>query len=335
MTTKVKSLYGFSPDLPPFVDKTPAEQVALLQSWGNTAVFGGYQNPDFVAAVHDAGMKIYAEFGCFVGAEWWEKFPASRPVIAGGQPLEEEAGWYAGVNPTTPEVRRAKLEALEELLTGRALDGVWLDFIRWPCHWESPTPYLPQTSFDPATLAHFSQDTGIELPPGDTPTVARAIFDQHGSAWTDWRCQQISAWVAEAKALLRRIRPEAILGLFSVPWRLADYEGAMLNIIGQDYRALGQYVDVFSPMVYHRMCGQPPGWIDQVAGEAQALSGKPVWPIVQSIDKPDPLPAEEYGQALDAALRSPSAEGVLVFNLKGALDPAKLAVTQARFGSNL
>ncbi len=28
---KTKALYGFSPDLPPFIGKTPVEQVALLR----------------------------------------------------------------------------------------------------------------------------------------------------------------------------------------------------------------------------------------------------------------------------------------------------------------
>jgi len=51
MTQKVKSLYGFSPELAPFAGKTPTEQAALLRSWGSTAVFGGYQNPEFVEAV--------------------------------------------------------------------------------------------------------------------------------------------------------------------------------------------------------------------------------------------------------------------------------------------
>ena len=81
-------------------------------------------------------------------------------------------------------------------------------------------------------------------------------------------------------------------------------------MIGQDYRALGQYVDVFSPMVYHRMCGYPPEWIAGVTDEVHALGGKPVWPIVQSVDDPEPLPADEYGAALDAALESPASEGV-------------------------
>lgn len=327
---KTKSLYGFSPELAPFAGKNPAEQVALLRSWGNTAVFGGYQDPAFVEAAHEAGIPVYAEFGCFAGERWWKAVPASRPVTEDGRPLAPDA-WYCGVNPSVPEVRQAQLGALEALLVNHALDGVWLDFIRWPCHWEVHDPYLPRTSFDPGTLARFGRDTGIDIPAQDPPTAAKELLGRYEAEWTGWRCRQITTWVAQARAIVDRVRPGALLGLFGVPWRLANRDGAILNVIGQDYCALALYVDVFSPMVYHKMCGYGPNWIAEVVEEVHALSGKPVWPIVQSVDQPTPLSAEEYGRALDVALKCPAAEGVLVFHMQGALDPTKLSVTQARF----
>jgi hypothetical protein len=327
---KTKSLYGFTPELAPFADQSPAEQVALLHSWGNTAVFGGYQDPAFLEAAHEAGMPVYAEFGCFAGERWWKAVPASRPVTEDGRPLAPDA-WYCGVNPSVPEVRQAQLEALEALLENHALDGVWLDFIRWPCHWEVHDPYLPRTSFDPGTLARFSRDTGIDIPVQDAPAAAGELLGRYEAEWTDWRCRQITAWVAQARAIVDRVRPGALLGLFGVPWRLADREGAILNVIGQDYSALAPYVDVFSPMVYHKMCGYGPDWIAEVAEEVHSLTGKPAWPIIQSVDQPAPLSAEEYGQALDVALKCPAAEGVLVFHMQGTLDLAKLSVTRARF----
>lgn len=327
---KTKALYGFSPDLPPFSGKTPQEQAALLQAWGNTAIFGGYQTSGFVDACHQVGLKVYAEFPCFMGEGWWQKEPASRPMTAEGQLLEPE-GWYYGVNPAIPSVRQAQWEAFEKLLWEYELDGVWLDFIRWPCRWEGANPRRPLTSFDPITLALFSQETGLNLPLENTAAAASLILEQYEEAWVTWRCEQITTWVAEAKAIVERVRPGVILGLFGVPWRLEDYNGAILKIIGQDYQALGQYVDVFSPMVYHRLCHQPLAWIEAVTAEVSHLSGKPVWPIIQSIDEPDPLPAEEYAQALDLVLQSSRASGILVFNLKAALAENKLTVTQAKF----
>lgn len=329
---KIRSLYGFSPELPPFVDKTPAKQIALLRSWGNTALFGGYENPELVDAAHAAGMQVFAEFPCFVGQQWWAEIPASRPVTDQGHWLEAE-GWYYGLNPATPLVRRRRLEALEELLTKHALDGVWLDFVRWPCRWEGAQPHLPRTSFDPTMLTRFRNDTGIEIPTEDAVSAAQALLNRYEAEWTAWRCAQITTWVAEARVLLQRLRPTAILGLFGVPWRLSDHGGAILDVIGQDYRALAQYVDVFSPMVYHALCGQPVAWIGEVTAEIRSLTGKLVWPIIQSVDEPRPLPAGEYKQAMNAVLESPAAEGLLVFTLKGALDPAKLAATIAGFAN--
>ncbi len=327
---KTKALYGFAPDLAPLAGMSPVEQVAWLRSLGSNAIFGGYQDPAFVEAAHAADMPVYAEFGCFVGREWWERIPGSRPVTAEGVLLESEE-WYYGINPTVAAVRADRLAALERLLLDFAIDGVWLDFIRWPCHWEVPAPFLPRTSFDASTLALFRHDTGIAVPTDDPVAASRAVLDSYAAEWTAWRCAQITAWVAAAQVVVRRVRPQAVLGLFGVPWRQTEREGAILSVIGQDYRALGQYVDVFSPMVYHRMCGHTTEWIATVTEEVHTLSRKPVWPIIQAVDEPSPLPAEEYGRALDAALHSTASEGVLVFTLKAALEGAKLAVTREKW----
>lgn len=325
--------YGFSPDLFPGTDRTPTAQAAWLRSLGCTAIFGGYENPAFVAAAHAVGMAVYAEFGCFVGRTWWEQHPASRPLTAAGQPLEPE-GWYYGVNPAVPEVRAAQLAALERLLRDHPIDGVWLDFIRWPCHWEVGAPRLPYTSFDSLTLVRFSRAAGIAIPTADPVAAGRLLLGAHAPAWTAWRCAQITEWVAAARSVVRRVRPGARLGLFGVPWRLTDHDGAILTVVGQDYRVLGEHVDVISPMVYHRMCDQPVGWIAAVTAEVQRLSGKPVWPIIQAVDEPRPLPPTEYAAALDVALACPAADGVIVFTLAGALTGGRGAVTQEKLGAS-
>ena len=326
---KAKALYGFSPDLAPFVRLSPFEQVAWLQATGSNAIFGGYQDPAFVEAAHAAGMPVYAEFSCFVGREWWERIPGSRPLTAEGARLEAEK-WYYGVNPAVTAVRVDRLAALERLLLDYAPDGVWLDFIRWPCQWGVPAPVLPRTSFDSDTLLLFRHDTGIRVPTDDPQAAGRALLGRYEAEWTAWRCAQITTWVAAARAVVRRVRPQAVLGLFGVPWGLAERDGAITKVIGQDYRALGQYVDIFSPMVYHRMCGEAIDWIATITEEVHALSGKPVWPIIQAVDEPATLPGEEYGRALDAALHSTASEGVMVFTLEAATAGAKLAVTREK-----
>jgi hypothetical protein len=327
---KTKALYGFSSDLEPFAGRPAAAQVDTLRTWGCNAIFGGYGDPEFVQAAHRAGLRVYAEFGCFAGQRWWSEVPESRPLTAEGDPLEAEDGYY-GVNPAVPTVRERQLQVLEALLAAHAIDGLWLDFIRWPCHWEVRSPALHLTSFDAGTLARFAEETGIDLPLEEGRAATEQVLAHHAAAWRAWRCAQITSWVAQARAVVDRTRPGTLLGLFGVPWRLSDYEGAIVEVIGQDYRALGRYVDVFSPMVYHRMCGRPPAWVGAVTHEVRALSAKPVWPIVQAVDEPDHLPAAEYGRVLDTALYHPASDGVIVFHVPGMLNDSRLQVTRMRF----
>lgn len=323
--------YGFSPDLPPFAGRAPQKQVEILRSWGQTVIFGGYEQPAFVATARAAGLAVYAEFSVFQGEVWWRETPASRPITATGEPLQAE-GWYHGLNPSLPALFRRRLIDLERLLRDHDLDGVWLDFIRWPCHWEVRSPYLPLTSFDRQTVARFAADEGIDIADGEPAALATLILQRYATEWTAWRCQQITDWVAEARAIVDRVRPGAVLGLFGVPWRLEDLEGAILRIVGQDYAALREYIDVFSPMVYHHMCGQPIAWIATVVQHLAQLTGKPIWPIIQSVDAPTPLAPAEFEAALRAVHACPQADGVLVYKMDDLISGPKLSIARRALG---
>ena len=329
--SRVKALYGFSPQLGPFQGKSPAQMADLLRGWGADAIFGGYQDEGLVAAAHAAGLQVYAEFGCFVREQWWATRPESRPITAEGEPLPV-VEWYAGVTPSIPAVRQALLDQLAQLVREHDVDGVWLDFIRWPSRWESPEPRLYQTSFDPHSLRQFRQDTGLELPDMEAKSSAALILARHAEAWTAWKCQQITSWVQQAReAISAQARRSCLLGLFGVPWHRDDREGAVTRIMGQDFAALGEHIDVFSPMVYHRMCGQPVPWIADITGHVHGLSGKPVWPIIQTMSQPDALSDDEFRQAIDVAWAASGSSGVILYHLKGLLEEGKLAVAQQRF----
>ncbi len=328
---KITGLYGFSPKLPAFQGRASRDMVAILQQWGVQVVFGGYDDPAFLAAAHEAGLQVMAEFGCFVGERWWERYPQSRPLTAAGDPLPKQEG-YAGVNPTDPNVRREQLDALTALVSQAEIDGVWLDFIRWPSRWESPRPTLYQTSFDPDTLARFLADTGISLPADASGApAARWIASCHAAEWSAWRCAQITSFVAQAAQIVREhARRPCILGLFAVPWRRSDFDGALIGIMGQDLAALAAHVDVISPMVYHRMCGQPVPWIAEVTAEHHSLTGKPIWPIIQTMSEPDRLNAAELRAAMETARSAEGSKGVLLFTLKALLDEGKIGILDTR-----
>ena len=104
---------------------------------------------------------------------------------------------------------------------------------------------------------------------------------------------------------------------------------AIERIIAQDYASLAEHVDVFSPMVYHRMCGEPVPWIGEIVDYVSAKTRKPVWPVVQAHSEPKcewnpyELPAEEFEAALLTA-RGGASSGVAVFHLAYVLKENKL-----------
>ena len=329
--TPIKAIYGLSPQYPAFAGKQPERIAQTLADWGVTAVFGGYEDPLLVAALHERGIKVFAEVALFAGVRYWARYPHSRPITSTGEPMAPE-GWYCGVNPITPEIRQQNLERIRRVIERYNVDGVWLDFCRWPCRWERPKPKLIQTSFDPRTVEAFQRDQGISIPPAleTIPEQARWILEHHHEDWTAWKCQQVTAFVQQVRAIIDQAPRKVILGLFSVPWQLSDFDGAIRHIIGQDYKALAPHVDVISPMVYHKLCGRDIPWIAEICAWAAKETRRPVWPIIQAMDDPETLSPQELHEAVRTALTAPASHGVIIFNLK-ALSPEKVQVVKEVF----
>jgi len=324
-------LYGFNRENGWFRGKSEEEILSLLHSWNVNAVFGVHQDRKLAEVLRKGGIRIFAEFTVFAGEKYWDEFPGSRPVTAGGEFLAKR-DWYAGVNPADERIRSRKLQDFRELLETYDLDGVWLDFIRWPCHWEEIDPVLEKTSYDRVTLEKFRKEMGIEAGfPEDSIKAAQLIDNRYREEWREWRCGQITSWVTEARGIIDTCSPGTRLGLFGVPW-IRDFDDAIISVIGQDYRALGASVDVFSPMVYHLMCGRPVGWIGEVTEWIGRATGREVLPIIQTVDEPSVLTPAELAEAVRVSLDCPGSAGVILFNLQG-LDEGKLEAVREVFGA--
>jgi hypothetical protein len=326
-TITTKALYGFSKSHPLVKDKSDEEIVMWLKGMGINAVFCSYKDRSFIETLRKAGIKVYVEYSIFVGEILWEKYPSSRPVTAKGEKLKKYK-WYAGVNPTVEEIRQEKLNDIHSLLKETRVDGIWLDFIRWPCHWEVPVPEIQQTSFDELTIKKFADDTGLHtLLKSENSTVrANEILTKHLDSWTRWKCRQITSFADDVRKIVNLSNRKVLLGAFTVPWTENDYSGAIRTIIGQDYRALGMYLDVVSPMVYHGVCGKPVEWIGTVTTRVTGNVGCAVWPVIQLAD----IPAQELEKALKTALTSHGSTGVILFSMH-ALDDAKSKVVKKVF----
>lgn len=315
-TLPVRGVYGINSNRQPFQSMKAQEIPTWLADHGvNTVFVKTSESVELLAALREAGIRCYVSMTCFASRSLYEEHPEWRPITAAGEEMQPD-GWYHGLCPAQPDLRERRLAQFEELLENPHLDGVWLDFIRYPVRWEGAEPRIEQSCFAPHSLQAFAKHSGLSLPQDKTTAqTASWILNNHLPEWTAFKIEVIRSWVEQARQRQQEKRPEMTLGLFSVPWTAQQHDQARRRIVAQDYPALAPHVDVFSPMVYHRMIEQPVGHIADVTREALEQSGKQVWPIIQAMNMPDELPAAEFRQSVDVAAQA-SQTGVLIFTAR-------------------
>ncbi len=323
--------YGLSEELPAFAGQSRNLIARSLRDAGLDGVFLKDRSPNWCRALQAVGLKVYGSHSVFLDNEnLWEKIAGSRPITASAEPAPVQE-WYRPLLPTSQAVRELRLKQLADLVSEMPLDGVWLDFIRWPARWESGDPKLYQSSFDQTTLAQFQIETGVFLPASHAEATAASewILANAADEWATWRCAQIASFVDEARSVLKQLRPNALLGLFTVPWTGLPLDNlsvdqAHTRIVGQDPTLLGPRVDVLSPMVYHRLCGRGIDWPAQVSATLREQVGCEVWPVIEALAEDTAFTAGEFARVAQSACAAGTGR-LIVFNLAGMLaDPGKL-----------
>jgi len=109
------------------------------------------------------------------------------------------SSFYVSLNPCLPEVREYIVAVFEDLAKRYDIDGLHLDYIRFP----NEAPAIPRGSGldyprDARTLARYKEATGL------TP-------DENAEAWNQWRTDCVSQLVADIHAMLRQTKPGAVL----------------------------------------------------------------------------------------------------------------------------
>ena len=311
---RVRALYAFQPDSPPFSGLTPNQITIKLKDLGFDAVFGGSSSPAIRRALQIGGIKRFAEVPLFVGEKHWQRDPVCQPVARSGRKVKKQ-GWYAPVCPNTEWLRKEKLETILRLVKDQEIDGIWLDFIRYPVYWEEVPPFLVDTCFCPVCLAKFERKTGLQPVANSTQEKAEWILTQHAEQWYRFRADSILEYVRTICDEVHKVNANAIVGAFVLPWREDEHEQALYRIAGQDLKGFGSTVDVLSPMLYFHELGRPATWVSERITELSQRLGVPIFPIVQCFDLPKPIPPEDLRTALSQGQAAPS-KGIILFSQK-------------------
>jgi uncharacterized lipoprotein YddW (UPF0748 family) len=181
------------------------------------------------------GTKVYYQHG----KEW------------GGRSYDGSTGGY--LDPGNPEASAYTQEVFVEMAKRYPVDGIHLDFVRYPegGDW----------GYNPVSVARFNQArTRTGTPAPDDP------------AWSQWRRDQVTQFIRGLNKELKRVKPKLRLSAALIPWGSgpatdeAWQQTAAYSQVFQDWRSWLQegLLDLAVPMNYNsEWSPSAAGWYDQ------------------------------------------------------------------------
>ncbi|HSK09166.1 MAG TPA: family 10 glycosylhydrolase [Vicinamibacterales bacterium] len=288
---------------------------------------------EFIDACHARGIRVHAWLNYHQDDAYGEKtkraysiwhvrtMPAPPSSMNDGRicPLRAEEGYNAYF-----------LSIVQEILDRYDVDGIHLDYIRYPhtvyCFCPAHQARAAAEGIDVARVRALINKTYYPAP-GDGKTFfnAFAAGDPDAVKWVGLREAEINGVVemvkqtvdghnaatgadpAEAVQLSAALMPEGALS--GMVTDLARSDQFALCHYGQGYEAISGMASFITPMSYHKDYGQPAAWVGQVTSGAVAKAApQAVWAGIQVYD----VTSQAVADAL-AAARWNGASGFALF----------------------
>ena len=207
-----------------------------------------------VELAHERGMELHAWVWIFAAANQRHNALLNQPLDYPGPVLAAHPDWAifdkqgrlfapntrkAFFDPANPEVREYLMALLEEIATRYDVDGIQLDYIRYPFQ----DPRVNQTyGYGVAARQQFQERTGVD--PIEVYPRDRTLWQQ----WTEFRIRQVDSFVASVSARLLSQRPDLILSAAVFPLPPAERQ-QRLQQNWEEWAKQG-YIDLVVPMTY-------------------------------------------------------------------------------------
>lgn len=220
------------------------------------------------------------------------------------------------LDPANPEVRRYLLSLVSEIATDYDVDGIHLDYIRYP--FQSPTGKMTY-GYGIAAREQFKEQTGYDPMQLDP-------YHPLWAKWTEFRIEQVDSFVAEVSQNLKQLRPELTLStaVFPMPKpeRLAKIQQNWENWVSKEW------IDLLMPMTYaedsERLYSLTDPLLDEFdGGKALLLPG------IRLLNISDVAALDQM-----QLLRGMSTQGYALFAAEN-LDPRLAAIFNSTQGNNV
>ena len=176
-----------------------------------------------VELAHARNMELHAWVWVFAAGNQRHNTLVDKPWDYLGPVLERHPQWanldHQGnpipqgqtkpfFDPANPHLRRYLLRLFGEILTRYEVDGLQLDYIRYP--FQDPSAGRSY-GYGAAARRRFKAQTGVD--PATISPSDRALWEQ----WTEFRVAQVDSFVSAVSRLVRRRRPDAVLSAAVFP----------------------------------------------------------------------------------------------------------------------
>lgn len=228
---------------PIYPSQVAPEQNPLTRHWDPLA--------EAVDLAHRRGMELHAWVWTFAAGNQVHNALLNQSASYPGPVLAAHPDWANYDNrgslippgqtkpfldPANSQVRSYLLNLFQEIVTRYDVDGLQLDYIRYP--FQDPRAGGHTYGYGMAARQQFHQLTGVD-PLTLSPTSSGAQ-QQLWQQWNAFRLEQINSFVADASRLVHRLKPELVLStaVFALP------ERRRVNEIQQNWELWAQRGDV-------------------------------------------------------------------------------------------
>ena len=197
--------------------------------------------PDYIAAfcqkAHDSGIEVYGDIACFGNfISKCREFTRDHPE-AFTRDVDDRPDQHM-LSPAHVEVRRFKRRLLAEYVQNYPVDGLALDFIRYPFYGRDFHKEFGRHGYDGPALQSFARQHG--LPAGTRPAV-------NDPRWILHKSRYVNRFIREVRADLAASGIDLPIAAFN-SGRFGSEDA--LRTVHQDWRAweAEQLIDEHAPM---------------------------------------------------------------------------------------
>jgi len=187
----------------------------------------------FIEEAHRRGIRVFGYMAVFHGT--------AEPVIEKGNLYERHPDWFVDgrergfrifPDPAKPQVADFAVRAYTELATRYAMDGIGLDYIRYP----DP----PALNYDENNRQQIKARYGIDILEGEPFNDP-----ERWAKIQEFRAEKVGMVVERVRGVVKSIRPKTAI----IACLISDPERAYRGY-GQNWAKSSQWLDYASPMNY-------------------------------------------------------------------------------------